>query len=137
MRRINVSLDTLDPVRFTRITRWGNLSAVTAGLRAARAAGLAVKINTVALRGENADEIPAMLAWCGEQGFDLCLIETMPLGDVGTDRNDQYLPLSVVRAQLRRRFTLDETDYATGGPARYFNVRETGRPHRLHHADDA
>ena len=126
VRRVNVSLDTLDPARFTRITRWGHLSAVMAGLRAARAAGLAVKINTVVLRGENEDEIPTLLAWCGEQGFDLCLIETMPLGDVGADRNDQYVPLSLVRAQLRRRFTLDETSYATGGPARYFDVRETG-----------
>jgi cyclic pyranopterin phosphate synthase len=126
VRRINVSLDTLDPARFTRITRWGTLAPVMAGLRAARAAGLAVKINTVALRGENAAEIPDMLAWCGAQGYDLCLIETMPLGDVGADRNDQYVPLSIVRAQLRRRFTLHETSYATGGPARYFDVRETG-----------
>ncbi len=126
VRRINVSLDTLDAGRFTRITRWGRIDNVMEGLRAARAAGLAIKINTVALRGENEAELPDMLAWCGEQGFDMCLIETMPLGDIGADRNDQYLPLSLVRTQLRRRFTLDETDYATGGPARYFNVRETG-----------
>jgi cyclic pyranopterin phosphate synthase len=127
VRRINVSLDTLQPNRFTRITRWGRLPDVIAGLRAARAAGLAVKINTVVLRGENAEEIPDILVWCGDQGFDLCLIETMPLGDTGVDRNDQYMPLSLVRAGLRRRFTLDETDYATGGPARYVTVRETGR----------
>jgi GTP 3',8-cyclase len=129
VRRINVSLDTLNPDRFTRITRWGRIETVFAGLRAARAAGLAVKINTVALRGENEDEIADMLAWCGGQGFDLCLIETMPMGDIDADRADQYLPLSLVRAHLRQRFTLDETDYATGGPARYFDVRETG--HRI------
>jgi cyclic pyranopterin phosphate synthase len=127
VRRVNVSLDTLDPDRFARITRWGRIDSVFAGLRAARAAGLAVKINTVALRGENEDEIGDMLAWCGGQGFDLCLIETMPMGEIGVARTDQYLPLSLVRARLRQRFTLDETDYRTGGPARYFTVRETGQ----------
>jgi cyclic pyranopterin phosphate synthase len=126
VRRINVSLDTLDPGRFARITRWGRIETVFEGLRAAQQAGLAVKINTVALRGENEDEIPTLLAWCGEQGFDLCLIETMPLGEIEALRADQYLPLSLVRARLRQRFTLDETDYRTGGPARYFAVRETG-----------
>jgi cyclic pyranopterin phosphate synthase len=125
VRRVNVSLDTLDAARFARITRWGRIETVFAGLRAARTAGLAVKINTVALRGENEDEIPDILAWCGAQGFDLCLIETMPMGDVGAARADQYLPLTAVRARLRQRFTLDETDYRTGGPARYFDVRET------------
>ncbi len=127
VRRVNVSLDTLDAARFARITRWGRIETVFQGLRAARAAGLAVKINTVALRGENEDEISDLLAWCGEQGFDLCLIETMPMGDIDAARVDQYLPLSLVRARLRQRFTLDETDYSTGGPARYFVVRETGR----------
>jgi len=127
VRRVNVSLDTLDAARFARITRWGRIEPVFAGLRAARGAGLAVKINTVALRGENEDEIGDMLAWCGEQGFDLCLIETMPMGEIDVARTDQYLPLSLVRARLRQRFTLDETDYTTGGPARYFTVRETGR----------
>jgi cyclic pyranopterin phosphate synthase len=126
VRRINVSLDTLDPGRFAGITRWGRIETVLEGLRAAQQAGLAVKINTVALRGENEDEIPHMLAWCGEQGFDLCLIETMPLGEIEALRADQYLPLSLVRSRLRQRFTLDETDYRTGGPARYFDVRETG-----------
>jgi cyclic pyranopterin phosphate synthase len=126
VRRINVSLDTLDPDRFARITRGGRLPTVLAGLRAARAAGLAVKINTVALRGENEDEIPDLLAWCGDQGFALCLIETMPMGDIGAARADQYLPLSLVRARLRTRFTLTETEYRTSGPARYFDVRETG-----------
>jgi cyclic pyranopterin phosphate synthase len=127
VRRINVSLDTLDADRFARITRWGRIERVFAGLRAAREAGLAVKINTVALRGENEDELADMLAWCGDQGFDMTLIEAMPMGDIGTLRADQYLPLSMVRARLRQRFTLEESDYATGGPARYFTVRETGR----------
>ena len=126
VRRVNVSLDTLQADRFARITRWGRIETVFEGLRAARAAGLAVKINMVALRGENEDEIGPMLAWCGEQGFDLCLIETMPLGEVAADRAEQYLPLSLVRARLRERFTLEETAYRTGGPARYFTVRETG-----------
>ncbi len=127
MRRINVSLDTLQPARFTRITRWGELETVMQGLRAAREAGLAIKINTVALRDENEDEFDDLIAWCGDQGYDLCLIETMPMGDIGQSRADQYLPLSLVRARLRRRWTLEETDYVTGGPARYFIVRETGR----------
>jgi cyclic pyranopterin phosphate synthase len=127
VRRVNVSLDTLDPEKFTRITRWGKIGTVLAGLRAARAAGLAVKINTVALRGENEDELADMLAWCGDEGFDLTLIEAMPMGEIGALRADQYLPLSIVRARLRQRFTLVESDYATGGPSRYYTVRETGR----------
>jgi cyclic pyranopterin phosphate synthase len=126
VRRVNVSLDTLDPARFARITRWGTLDPVLEGIRAAQAAGLAIKINTVALRGENEDEIPDLLAWCGANGYDLCLIETMPLGDIDANRADQYLPLSLVRARLRQRFTLTESPYRTGGPARYFSVAETG-----------
>jgi cyclic pyranopterin phosphate synthase len=126
VRRVNVSLDTLDAARFARITRWGDIETVFAGLRAARAAGLAVKINAVALRGENEDELGDLLAWCGGEGFDLCLIETMPMGGVDVERVDQYLPLSVARARLRQRFTLDESGYKTGGPARYYDVRETG-----------
>ena len=126
VRRVNVSLDTLDPERFRRITRWGKLDRVLQGIEAAKAAGLHVKINAVALRGENEDEIASMLAWCGSQGHDLCLIETMPMGDIGGDRTDQYLPLSIVRARLRQRFTLTETAFKTGGPARYFDVAETG-----------
>jgi cyclic pyranopterin phosphate synthase len=126
VRRINVSLDTLDPERFARITRWGKLDRVLEGIAAAKAAGLHVKINAVALRGENEDELGDMLAWCGTHGHDLCLIETMPMGDIGGDRTDQYLPLSIARARLRQRFTLVETDYSTGGPARYFDVAETG-----------
>jgi len=126
VRRINVSLDTLDRRRFETITRRDRLPQVIEGLEAAAAAGLAIKINMVALRGLNEDEIGDMLRWCGQRGFDLCLIETMPLGEVGIDRCDQYLPLSLVRARLRRDFTLLETSYRTGGPARYFDVAETG-----------
>ena len=126
VRRINVSLDTLDAARFARITRWGKLEKVLDGIAAAKAAGLHVKINAVALRGENEDELGDMLAWCGAQGHDLCLIETMPMGAIEADRTDQYLPLSLVRARLRQRFTLRESAYATGGPARYFDVAETG-----------
>ena len=126
VRRVNVSLDTLDAERFARITRWGDIETVFDGLRAARQAGLAVKINAVALRGENEDELADLLSWCGGQGFDLSLIETMPLGDIDADRAGQYLPLSIVRARLRQRFTLDETSFSTGGPARYYDVRETG-----------
>jgi cyclic pyranopterin phosphate synthase len=127
VRRVNVSLDTLDPARFTAITRWGRLEQTLDGIFAARAAGLAVKINAVALKGVNDGEFDALLAWCGEHGFDLCLIETMPMGDIGGDRTAQYLPLSMVRADLRRRWTLRESAYRTGGPARYFDVVETGR----------
>jgi len=126
VRRVNVSMDTLRPETFKTITRWGRLDAVMTGIAAAQAAGLAVKLNAVALRGVNEDEFDAMIAWCGERGIDLTLIETMPLGEVGADRVDQYLPLSIVRARLRDRWTLDESDYSTGGPARYFTVRETG-----------
>ena len=128
VRRVNVSLDTLDPGKFTDITRRGRLEIVLEGLEAAKSAGLGVKINTVALRGVNDDEFDDLVAWCGEQGFDLVFIEVMPMGDIGGEnRLDQYLPLSMVRARLERRWMLDETDYRTGGPARYANVRETGR----------
>jgi cyclic pyranopterin phosphate synthase len=123
-----VSLDTLDAAKFTAITRWGKLETVLRGLDAAKRAGLAVKINTVALRGVNEDEFDRLVRWCGEQGFDLVFIEVMPMGEIGADaRLDQYLPLSMVRAALQRRWTLDETDYRTGGPARYHVVRETGQ----------
>jgi cyclic pyranopterin phosphate synthase len=127
VRRVNVSLDTLDPAKFTEVTRRGRLDVVLDGLRAAKAAGLAVKINTVALRGVNEDEFDDLVAWCGDQGFDLVFIEVMPMGDIGGEnRLEQYLPLSMVRARLNRRWTLDDTDYRTGGPARYATVRETG-----------
>ena len=126
VRRVNVSLDTLDRDRFAAITRWGRIEQVLEGIAAAKAAGLAIKINAVALKGVNEDEFDRMLEWCGEEGLDLCLIETMPMGEVA-DRSDQYLPLSLVRSRLRRRWTLAETDYRTGGPARYYTVAETGR----------
>ncbi len=128
VRRVNVSMDTLDPDRFATITRWGKLDGTLQGIFAARDAGLAVKINAVALPDVNEDEFDSMLEWCGQHGFDLTLIETMPMGDVGDGgRAAQYLPLSVVRARLRRRWTLTESDHRTGGPARYFDVAETGR----------
>jgi cyclic pyranopterin phosphate synthase len=127
VRRINVSLDTLDAGKFAAITRWGRIEKTLDGIFAAKAAGLAIKINAVALKGVNEDEFDRMIAWCGEHGFDLCLIETMPLGEIGADRTDQYLPLSEVRRRLARTWTLEETDYRTGGPARYVRVAETGR----------
>jgi cyclic pyranopterin phosphate synthase len=127
VRRINVSMDTLDPAVFKSVTRWGELEKTLDGIFAAKAAGLAVKINAVALKGVNEGEYDRMLAWCGEHGFDLTLIETMPLGDITGDRTDQYLPLSLVRSRLREHWTLEETDYRTGGPARYFRVKETGQ----------
>lgn len=127
VRRINVSLDTLDPAAFAAATRWGRIDQVLEGIFAAKAAGLAIKINAVALKGVNEDEFDRMVAWCGEHGFDLCLIETMPMGEISQDRTDQYLPLSLVRARLRTRWTLEDTDYRTGGPARYATVKETGR----------
>jgi cyclic pyranopterin phosphate synthase len=126
VRRINVSIDTLDADKFKAITRWGKLDQVLAGIDAAKSAGLAVKINAVALKGVNEDELDGMVAWCGEHGHDLTIIEVMPMGDIGPDRLDQYLPLSLVRARLAQRWTLEESDYRTGGPARYVTVKETG-----------
>jgi len=126
VRRVNVSLDTLDPALFSKITRWGKIEKTLEGIYAAKDAGLAIKINAVALKGVNEDGLDDMVAWCGEHGFDLCLIETMPLGEIDGHRADQYLPLSQVRARLRRSWTLEETEYRTGGPARYFTVAETG-----------
>lgn len=127
VRRVNVSLDTLDPAQFQSITRWGRLPQVLDGIFAAKAAGLQVKINTVALKGVNEHEIDTLLAWCGEHGFDLTLIETMPLGEIDADRTDQYLPLSTVRARLQEKYTLTDLAYKTGGPARYVRVEETGQ----------
>lgn len=124
--RINVSLDTLDPAKFRRITRWGDFHQVVAGIDAADRVGLKVKINAVALRGVNEDEIEALLEFCHARGFGLTLIETMPMGDTGADRTAQYLPLSMVRARLAQRFTLVDSAYRSGGPARYVTVRETG-----------
>ena len=126
VRRINVSLDTLDADKFRAITRWGELDKVLAGIDAAQAAGLKVKINAVALKGVNEDEFGSLIEWAHGRGMDLTLIEVMPLGDVGEGRLDQYLPLSIVRARLAERFTLADLDYRTGGPARYVSVAETG-----------
>ncbi len=126
IRRINVSLDTLNPETFRRITRMGTLAPVLEGIAAAKAAGLGVKINTVALKGINEADMESLVAWCGEHGLDMALIETMPLGDVGGCRTDQYLPLAVVRQRLERRFTLLPSDFQSGGPARYVTVAETG-----------
>ena len=126
VRRINVSLDTLDPDKFRAITRWGELDKVLAGIDAAQAAGLKVKINAVALKGVNEDEFSSLIEWAHGRGMELTLIEVMPLGDVGEGRLDQYLPLSIVRARLAERFTLTDIDHRTGGPARYVTVAETG-----------
>jgi cyclic pyranopterin phosphate synthase len=126
VRRINVSLDTLDADRFRQITRWGEIDKVLAGIRAAQAAGLRVKINTVALKNLNEDEIPQLIEWAHGEGMDLTLIEVMPLGDIGPGRVDQYLPLSLLRSALEQRFSLTDLDERTGGPARYARVRETG-----------
>ena len=127
IRRINVSVDSLDPDRFRRITRRGDLQTVLDGIEAARRAGLAIKVNTVALRGINEDEIHTLVAWCGDRGFDLCFIETMPMGDVGERRADRYLSLATVRERLDDKWTLMDTPYRTGGPARYVQVAETAR----------
>ena len=132
VRRVNVSLDTLNPEKFARITRWGRLDQVLGGVQAAKDAGLEVKINAVALKGVNEDEFTAMVEWCGREGFDLTFIEVMPMGEIGGDNGEgdrlaQYLPLSMVRAELQKRWTLDDSDYRTGGPARYVTLRETGQ----------
>jgi cyclic pyranopterin phosphate synthase len=127
VRRVNVSLDTLDAEKFRAITRWGRFDQVMEGIDAAQAAGLRIKINTVAMRGVNDGEFDDLIGWCGDRGFDLTLIETMPMGDIDGDRTEQYLPLSVVRARLGQRWTLTDIDYNTGGPARYVSVGETGR----------
>jgi cyclic pyranopterin phosphate synthase len=126
VERVNVSFDTLDPEKFKAITRWGRYDRVMEGLEAAEAAGLRVKINTVALKGVNDDEFDALVRWCGERGYDITFIEVMPMGDIGEDRLEQYLPLSMLRAQLERSWTLEDIDYKTGGPARYARCRETG-----------
>jgi cyclic pyranopterin phosphate synthase len=127
VRRVNVSMDTLDPAKFREITRWGDLDQVMRGLEAAQQAGLQIKINAVALRGVNDDEFEELIRFSHGRGMDLVLIEVMPMGEIGGEnRLDQYLPLSLARSEIARRFTLTETDYRTGGPARYFTVEETG-----------
>jgi GTP 3',8-cyclase len=126
IRRINVSLDTRDAEKFLRLTRRGHLDKVLAGIDAAQAAGLKVKINTVALKGVNEDEVVSMIEWAHGRGMDLTFIEVMPLGEIDGERLDQYLPLSIVKAQIARHFTLSGLDYNSGGPARYVRVEETG-----------
>jgi cyclic pyranopterin phosphate synthase len=124
--RINISLDTLDPQRFKAITRWGELHQVMAGIDAAEAAGLKIKLNAVALKGVNEDEFDRLIGFAHARGFDLTLIETMPMGDIDGDRTEQYLPLSLVRARLMQRWTLEDIPLQTGGPARYVRIKETG-----------
>jgi len=126
VKRINVSIDTLEPDKFHAITRWGNLPKVLEGIEAAQRAGLHIKLNAVALKGFNEAEIPELMRWAHGRGMDLTVIETMPMGEIDADRTDQYLPISVLRAQLEREFTLTDIPYKTGGPARYVDVRETG-----------
>jgi GTP 3',8-cyclase len=126
VRRVNVSLDTLDAQKFRAITRWGDLDKVLAGIEAARAAGLAVKINAVALKNMNEEEIPSLMEWAHGKGMALTLIEVMPMGDIGEGRIDQYVPLSLLRARLAKHYTLTDLDDDTGGPARYVRVAETG-----------
>ena len=128
VRRVNVSLDTLDVAKFQAITRWGRLAQVLEGIEAAKAAGLRVKINTVALKGFNETELFDLLAWCAAEDHDLTFIEVMPMGDMGEEmRLDQYWPLKDLRARLAERFTLSELSETTGGPARYFRINETGQ----------
>ncbi len=128
VKRVNVSLDTLDEAKFKRITRWGRLAQVLDGIEAAQKAGLKVKINAVALKGTNDDEIHSLAEWCASMGMDLTFIEVMPMGEMGEeDRLDQYYALDDLRADLGQRWTLTESDYKTGGPARYFRVEETGQ----------
>lgn len=127
IKRINVSLDTLDGEKFTHITRRGDLDKVLTGIEAAKDAGLKIKINTVALRGLNEAELLDITAWCAHQGFDLSFIETMPLGDIGGDRTEHYLPLTLVRERLAERWTVVDSPYLSGGPARYVTLSETGQ----------
>jgi cyclic pyranopterin phosphate synthase len=126
VKRINVSLDTLDPDKFHTITRWGNLAKVMEGIDAAQAAGLKIKLNAVALKDFNDHEVPELMRWAHGKDMDLTVIETMPMGEIDADRTDQYLPLSLLRSQLERQFTLNDIAYKTGGPARYVEVKETG-----------
>jgi len=126
IKRINVSLDTLDPEKFRRITRWGDLHKVMAGIKAAQAAGIRIKINAVALIDLNENEIEDLMHWAHGDGMDMTLIEVMPLGDVGAHRVDQYLPLTLARERLEQKYSLRDLDESSGGPARYVHVAETG-----------
>jgi cyclic pyranopterin phosphate synthase len=128
VRRLNISIDTLDPDKFREITRWGDLDNVLRGMQAAKRAGLAIKLNAVALKGVNEFELGDMVSWAGDQGFDMTIIEVMPMGDIGNEnRVDQYIPLSHVRATLAKRFTMTDINFQTPGPARYVQIAETGR----------
>ncbi len=126
VRRVNVSMDTLDPDRFARITRGGDLAQVQAGMAVARAEGLEVKVNVVALAADNAREIPALIRWAHERGMDITLIEAMPMGEIEADRTDQFVSLAAIRAELRSFWTLEDLPLSTGGPARYVRIAETG-----------
>jgi GTP 3',8-cyclase len=126
VRRVNVSIDTLKPDLFKKITRWGDLNKVLEGLKSASKSGLKCKINAVALKGVNEDELGDMIEWAHKEGHDFTVIETMPMGEITEDRTDQYLPLSMVRAKLKEKYTLTESEYKTGGPARYVKIEETG-----------
>lgn len=126
IRRINVSLDTIDPLKFKKITRWGKLDKVISGIMAAKSEGLKIKINTVALRNFNDNEANHLIEWCGNNGFDITFIETMPMGDVQQDRSKSFLPLSILRSELNKSWTLSEISYETGGPARYLFCEEAG-----------
>lgn len=128
VKRINVSLDTLDEEKFKLITRWGDSTKVLEGLTVAKKLGMEIKLNVVALKGVNDHELGDMVAWCGDQGFDMTIIEVMPMGDIGNEqRVGQYIPVSVVRTQLEKRFNLIDSAYQSAGPARYVEVQETGR----------
>lgn len=127
VRRINVSIDTLDEDKFSHITRRGRLAQVLRGVEKALSVGLKIKLNAVALKGVNDGEFDNMIKWCGERGADLTLIETMPLGEISESRDDQYIPLSEVKASLDKNWELTPSEYKTGGPARYFNIGETGQ----------
>jgi len=126
VKRINVSLDTLDPSKFRAITRWGDLDRVLNGIKAAQRAGLSIKINAVALKGVNDTEIYSLVRWSHDEGMDITFIEVMPMGDIEPDRYDQYWPLTAVKQHIAENFTLTDIDHQTGGPARYVRVNETG-----------
>ena len=127
VKRVNVSLDSLNDKKFESITRWGKLDDVLNGLSVAKDAGLEIKINAVALKNFNENEVDDMISWCGDEGFDLTFIETMPMGEIDEDRMDQYLPLSILANRIREKWTLEELSYKTGGPASYSLIKETGK----------
>ncbi len=128
VRRINVSIDTLEPEKFTQITRWGKLDVVLEGVFAAKKAGLKIKLNTVALKGTNDNELASMLIWAGKQDFDMTIIEVMPMGDIGSEnRLDQYISVSEIRQNLSKQFNIIQSEYQSSGPARYFEIAETGQ----------